>query len=234
MPAFTGLFAVPWCLINLLSRTRIPAQRTGRILDCSPELILRGTLAGGLGGGFAALVPGVTGGTGSMLAGQATAQRDERVFILSQGAARMVYYAGALLLFFAPGLNLTRGGGAWLLRGLYLPAGQVDYLLVTGTVALSAALAFLLLEPVARAVVRLLSRMDARIPSAVALLILVGLVLVLTGLPGLLVLLPATGIGLLPVLFGSRRLNCLGILLLPLACNMSGFGPQIAAALGLL
>ena len=44
----------------------------------------------------------------------------------------------------------------------------------------------------------------------------------------------ATGIGLIPVLFGSRRLNCLGILLLPIACNMSGFGPKIAAFLGLV
>ena len=43
----------------------------------------------------------------------------------------------------------------------------------------------------------------------------------------------ATGIGLLPVLFGSRRLNCLGILLLPIACNMSGFGSKITAFLGL-
>jgi TctA family transporter len=44
----------------------------------------------------------------------------------------------------------------------------------------------------------------------------------------------ATGIGLIPVLFGSRRLNCLGVLLLPIACNMSGVGESVAAFLGLL
>jgi len=42
-----------------------------------------------------------------------------------------------------------------------------------------------------------------------------------------------SGIGLIPVLYGSRRLNCLGILLLPIARNMSGFGISIAAVLGL-
>jgi putative membrane protein len=87
---------------------------------------------------------------------------------------------------------------------------------------------------VAGGMVHLLGRMDARCPSVVALLVMTGLVLVLTGLPGLFIMAVATGIGLLPVLFGSRRLNCLGILLLPLACNMSGFGPRIAAWLGLL
>jgi len=39
---------------------------------------------------------------------------------------------------------------------------------------------------------------------------------------------------LLPVLFGSRRMNCLGVILLPMACNMSGFGPGLAACLGLV
>jgi hypothetical protein len=44
----------------------------------------------------------------------------------------------------------------------------------------------------------------------------------------------ATGIGLLPMLFGSRRMNCLGIILLPVACNLSGHGDLLAGILGLL
>jgi TctA family transporter len=56
----------------------------------------------------------------------------------------------------------------------------------------------------------------------------------LTGLPGAGLLAVATGIGLLPVVSGSRRLNCLGVILLPTACNMSGFGTRVAGWLGLL
>jgi hypothetical protein len=47
-------------------------------------------------------------------------------------------------------------------------------------------------------------------------------------------MLTAAGIGLIPVLFGSRRMNGLGIILLPMACNMSGVGPAVARSLGLL
>jgi len=234
MPAFTGLFGVPWCLLNLLSRVKAPCQQTADALDGSLDVLLRGTLAGGLGGGFAAFVPGITGGTGGLLAGQACAQRDERVFLVSQGTARTVYYLGGLLLFFAPGLRLTRGGAAWLLQGFFEPGGMRDYLLLLGSLSLSSALAYLLIEPVARGTVRMLGRMDVRIPSAIALLVMTGLVAGLTGPAGLFIMAVATGIGLLPVLFGSRRLNCLGVLLLPLACNMSGFGPRIAIWLGLL
>ena len=67
-----------------------------------------------------------------------------------------------------------------------------------------------------------------------ALGIVVTLVGAVTGLAGLLVMVVATAIGLLPVLFGARRMNCLGVIMLPMACNMSGVGPTVAAWLGLL
>ena len=234
MPAFVGLFAVPWCLLNGIIGTRIPAQRTCSVLNIDGDLLLRGGFAGAIGGGFAAFFPVVTGGVGGLLAGHATAQRDERVFMLSQGASKVVYYAGALLFFFVPGLSLTRGGGAWLLKGLYTPHGLGDYYLTLGSVALSGALSFLLLSPFTHGMLGLIKRIDYRLLSAFSLVIITGLVFWITGGAGLFVMSVAAGIGLLPVLFGSRRLNCLGVLLLPIACNLSHIGDPIASFLGLL
>ena len=81
--------------------------------------------------------------------------------------------------------------------------------------------------------VRFVSRFNYRHVSTVALVVIVLMVLLMTGWIGLFIAAVGTGIGLLPVLFGSRRLNCLGILLLPIACNMSGFGYRIVDFLGL-
>jgi putative membrane protein len=234
MPAFVGLFAIPWCLLNMVCGARLPEQRITQMLHIDADIILRSTAAGGLGGSFAAFFPVITGGVGGLLAGHATAQRDERVFMMSQGVSKMVYYAGALLLLFTPGLHLTRGGGAWLLKGLYEPQGRDDYLLVLGCIAISGALSFLLLSPLSRLMLWIMKRIDYRAVSAVALLCIVLMVWIVTGWAGVAVALTATGIGLIPVLFGSRRLNCLGLLLLPFACNLSGVGPALAKALGLL
>ena len=60
------------------------------------------------------------------------------------------------------------------------------------------------------------------------------LVLVLMGWGGLLIALVATGIGLIPVVWGSRRMNCMGVLLLPITLNMAGVGPTVAHWLGLI
>ncbi len=233
MPAFVGLFAVPWCLLNMISAADVPPQRLAKSLDLDGDVILRSVWSGGLGGGIAAYFPVVTGGVGGMLAGHACAQREERVFIMGQGVSKFIYYVGAFMLMFVPGLNLTRGGGAWLAKTLYVPAGRSDYYLVLGCIAVSAGVSYLAMEPLAKLVVRFVSKFDYRHVSTFALAVIVLMVLLMTGWIGLFIAAVATGIGLLPVLFGSRRLNCLGILLLPIACNMSGFGSKIAAFLGL-
>jgi len=75
---------------------------------------------------------------------------------------------------------------------------------------------------------------DYRLISVFSLCIIIALVFSITGWTGLFVMAVGTGIGLIPVLFGSRRLNCLGVLLLPIACNMSGIGEPVAAFLRLL
>ncbi|QHI67926.1 tripartite tricarboxylate transporter permease [Tichowtungia aerotolerans] len=234
MPAFVGLFAIPWCLLNVLCGANVPKQYVRDTLNINGDLLLRGGIAGGIGGGFAAFFPVVTGGVGGLLAGHATAQRDERVFLMSQGVSKVVYYAGALMLFFVPGLFLTRGGGAWIIKGLYTPKTWGDYYLALGSIALAGGLSFLLMSPLTKWMLKLMKKVDYRLISIVALGIIVALVFSMTGGIGLFVMVVGTGIGLIPVLFGSRRLNCLGILLLPIACNMSGMGEPIAAFLGLL
>ena len=233
MPAFVGLFAVPWCLLNMISAADVPPQRLAKSLDLNGDIILRSVWSGGLGGGLAAYLPAVTGGVGGMLSGHACAQREERIFIMGQGVSKFLYYVGAFMFLFVPGLNLTRGGGAAIVKTLYVPAGLSDYYLVLGSIAVSAGLSYLAMEPITRLTIRFVSRFNYRHVSTFALGVIVLMVFLTTGWIGLFIAAVATGIGLLPVLFGSRRLNCLGILLLPIACNMSGFGSKIADFLGL-
>jgi putative membrane protein len=234
LPAFVGLFAIPWVLLNIVAQVEIPKQHIAKSIDVTPALIARGVFAGTLGGGFAAFFPVVTGGIGGFLAGHATAQRDDRLFIISQGASKIVYYVGGFMLFFVPGLGMTRGGMAWMLSTIYTAGTPRVYYTAMAAVALAGVAAFLLLFPLTRLVIKLLERVNYQIISAATLVILLALVAALTGWGGLLVALVATGIGLIPVVWGSRRMNCMGVLLLPIVLNMAGVGPTVAHWLGLI
>ncbi|MDX9952744.1 MAG: tripartite tricarboxylate transporter permease [Anaerolineae bacterium] len=234
LPAFVGLFAVPWVIQNLLARIELPAQHRARTLDISPLVLFHGIAAGVLGGMFAAFFPVVTGGIGGLLAGHATAQRDDRAFIISQGASKIVYYVGGLLLFFVPGLHLTRGGMAWMLSTRYSSFTPEAYVWATAAVLLAGTLAFFLLLALSRVMMALVSRVSYRVLSWGTLGILLLVVWGITGWGGLVICTVATGIGLIPVLWGSRRMNCMGVLLLPIALNMVGWGDTVARFLGLL
>ena len=234
LPAFIGLFAIPMVLTNLIMGTHVPPQHVARSIDVTPSLLIRGTIAGTLGGMFAAFFPVVTGSVGGFLAGHATAQRDERSFIISQGASKLVYYVGGFLLFFMPGLHLARGGLAAMTHTLFTPDTPELYFTAIAAMAISGAVSFGLLIVFSRLAIKVVERIDYRTISLVTLIVLVALVFLTIGFAGLLIALPATAIGLIPTLFGSRRMNCLGVLLIPITLNMAGVGPDVARLLGLI
>ncbi|MGD1992321.1 MAG: tripartite tricarboxylate transporter permease [Anaerolineae bacterium] len=251
LPAFVGLFAVPWVLQNLLARVSLPPQHIPQTIDATPWLFLRGTFAGALGGLLAAFFPVVTGGIGGFIAGHATAQRDDRLFIISQGASKVIYYVGGFIFFFVPGLHLTRGGMAWMLSTLWTAHTPQTYYLAVAAVVLTGTLSFLILLLMTRATIRLIERVHYRSISLGTLGILLTIVatvpalgaltagqdamgMLIASLNGLLICAVSTGVGLLPVLWGSRRMNCMGVLLVPVGLNMVGAGATVAGWLGLL
>jgi putative membrane protein len=139
-----------------------------------------------------------------------------------------------LLLFFMPGLHLTRGGMAWMLSSFWSSYTPRTYYLAIAAAVLSGTMSFLLLPALTWLVVKLTSKVDYRWINLGTLMVLTTIVIVMTGWGGLLVCIVATGIGLIPVLWGSRRTNCMGVLLLPIALNMVGLGSIIAEWLGLV
>jgi len=234
MPVFVGLYAIPWVIGNIFSKTEIPYQHISKTTDVDHRFWSRGGFNGFLGGMIAAFMPVVTGGIGGFIAGHATAQRDDRLFIISQGASKSVYYIGAFLLAFVPGLNLTRGGMSWMVRPFYQPHTFEDYWRIMGVIMLSAGISFLLLLFYSRLVIKLINRINYRSLSVVTFFILIAVVLIISGWMGLALMTVATGIGLIPVYYHSRRMNCMGVLLVPITLNMAGLGPKVVRLLGLI
>ena len=234
MPAFIGLFTLPGLIMNLVGNFEVPVQTYDYEVGDSNDSLLKGTVAGALGGGFAAFFPVITGGVGGFLAGHAASVHDDRTFLVSQGVSKLIYYVGGFIFLFVPGVNMMRGGAAALMSGLYVPYTRYDFYMVLAAVSVAGACAYLLMSPLAKFVLKLIGKFGYHTISVVAGLVVFAVVLFITGWSGVLIMLTGTGIGLLPVLFGARRMNCLGIILLPVACMMSGCGVAVAVWLGLL
>lgn len=233
MPAFTGLFAVPALLQLLFSKGHAPAQSAFALDVLSPRLLIRGAATGVAGGLFSTLLPVVTGGIGGLLAGHATAQRDERTFMISLGASKSAYYVGSLLLLFLPGVTAARGGMATMIGSVYVPYGWHNYWLAVAAMGLCGALSFVFLWLAVKWASRHAKGLRMRWIAAISLAIVCAIVAGFTGVAGIVVMCVAAGIGAIPLVMGGRRLNCLGVLLVPVTLNVIGVGPAVARWLGL-
>jgi putative membrane protein len=121
-----------------------------------------------------------------------------------------------------------------MLGAIYTPLGPNIYYVTVAVIAICGVLAFFLLLLYARGAIWFVSRFNYRYVSAATVVILVTIVFALTGIGGLAIAGIATAIGAIPVLWGSRRMNCMGVLLLPVTLNMAGIGPVVAHWLGLV
>lgn len=234
LPAFTGLFALPGLLQVILFGARPPRQQLESHVDLPAACWLRGTVIGLAGGLFAGFLPVISGGIGALLAGHASAQRDDKLFLISQGASRISYLAGGYLLLFLPGVTLTRGGMSALISTQYTPSGWGIYWTAVAALVFSGALAFLLLLACSRWIAARIERLPIKAICMVMLLLAIAVTIAFTGAGGAAIMAVGCAIGLIPVLSGGRRLNALGVLLIPISLNMTGAGPYVAQFMGIL
>lgn len=232
MPVFVGFFAVPWVLTNMVSKASIPEQHIGKHIYVRKMDMVRGTSAGFLGGMFAAFEPIVTAGVGGVLAGHSTSTQGDIQFMVSGAAGRFAYYVGAFFLFWVPLLHLTRGGMAWITSVVYQPRAEADFWLLVSAIAISSVAAFVLLYSVSKFIARLISNFSYTRVSLAVLICIIALVFGFGGIEGVILMTISTGLGLIPPLFRTRRLNMIIGFFFPIFLNMCGMRADVLKILG--
>ncbi|MFN4133946.1 MAG: tripartite tricarboxylate transporter permease, partial [Candidatus Hadarchaeales archaeon] len=180
----------------------------------------------------AAFEPIITAGVGGVLAGHSTSTQGDVQFMVSGAAGRLAYYVGAFFLFWVPLLHLTRGGMAWITGMIYQPRTESEFWLMIATLAFTAVLAFILLIICSRLLARVVSRISYRKISFAVLIVLLLIVYGFTGLRGLVIMAISTGLGLIPPMFRTRRLNLILGFFFPIFLNMAGMRGDVLQFLG--
>lgn len=229
LPLFTGLFALPTLLISLARTPHIPRQ------EADPEGTklargdrVRATLGGSLVGAFVAWIPGITAATATVFAQflvgkQARKGTNDEAFILSLSCVNTATALFTILALFV--ILRARSGGAAAIETL---SGDLvaawDPLLsfpqALGWFLLAAAVASVAAFFLTRGFGALFARLAGAVPYRRIVLgvlsFLVGIILLLSGVTGLVIAAFATLIGLLPPLVGVKRVHLMGCLIVPL------------------
>jgi len=110
---------------------------------------------------------------------------------------------------------------------------HIEYYLAAAAIAVSGGISFLLLLYASKVMARAISKVDYRKVSLATIAVITAIVVVVTGWKGVLIMVAATGIGLSAVLLHTRRMNCLGSLLMPILIDMAGYTEAFGRIIGL-
>jgi putative membrane protein len=212
-PLFAGLFGAP-VLLDALTGAGVPEQDSPEVTT-PPAAVGVFALVGTLGGAAVGYLPGVSSAVAATLALGVVPAAGARGFLVTTSGvntANTVFALFALVAFGTPRTGVLvavqRAGVAVDLRPL-----------LAGVVAGGAA-GFVLVVSLGDRYLETVGRLDYTRLSVSVLGLLVVLIAVLTGPLGIAVFAAATLVGLVPVRFGARRANLMGVLLVPLALGL--------------
>ncbi len=221
-PALAGVFGMPPLLTSLFTKPTIPEQKVEPLIQNSIEKksSIISVLTGSTAGIFVSLIPGLTTATGTILAMNLRQKSSHEQTIVTLSAVNTAATFSVTMMLFL--IQRARSGVTIAVKDLIPiePWDSVDmplellYLLMF--LLLSGALSFFLTLFIGRLFAKKFHKIPYQKLVMFTLLFVCALVVLFTGLFGLIVLFVATSIGFLPLCWGVRRSHCMGILLIPI------------------
>ncbi len=218
-PAFSGLFGLSTILYSLFYTPELPDQAINE-----PEIertgVLKSVISGASFGTLVSALPGITSAHATVMAMLARRDRSPEQVILtlsSVNTANVIFCVATLYLTLH-----TRSGVMMAISqimdiqpwtGLAPP---VTLILMLITVLTASAFSFFITRYMGRQFSLFFGKISYRKLLLSIVILLSVLVFLFTGCLGLLVLMVATAIGLIPVYYGIRRSNSMGVILLPI------------------
>ena len=216
-PLFTGLFGIPTLVMNMTTKkTTITQQKTDLIKPHFSSLLLTicASIASVL---FVSFLPGISMAQSSLVATILFPTNPYQYIILLGSTAVLDYYFSFL---FAILFAKTRNGVFEIIGPNQFSTTNIIPTLSVMLFATSTAI--LVTLTLATPLRKFLTHIPQQTLNLSVLLFLCLMTLFISGLPGILVLITSTSIGLLPILFNTSRTHLMGCLLLPLLLRLFG------------
>jgi putative membrane protein len=214
MPLLTGLFGIS--VLLTASRGTLPEQNF-QGLRVDDRTVVKCSVLGTFAGVAVGWLPGLsTASANGVLASLIGYEKDRRAYILATNAANTANAFIGLTALFA--LSRMRNGVMVALSELPLPT--MSELMVVGVLAACAA--YLITIGLSRSAHRLRG-IDSRLMNRGVIAFVVCLSFLLTGPFGMVILLLAIAVGLVPHLVNIPRVYCMGAIMVPVMIWSFGF-----------
>lgn len=208
-PVFCGLFGISTILISLKGRNKLPVQSLDSEVDVTVGEIVFNVVKGAAAGILVSLFPGIGPAHATAVMSVRASPRQFLIAVSGVNTANAVY---ALIGLYT--LGKARSGAVVAISDL-VHVNETLVLMLLSCGLLVTGIASIAALYIARMLLQLITHIPYKKMMGATCVILVITVWIITGVPGVFIMVVGCCIGILPVLTGVRRTHCMGILLFP-------------------
>ena len=226
-PALSGLFGLPVIMTSIVQTTQLPPQSTNveRGLDWR-----RGGIGGWLAGMFVGILPGVGSAQAGVLASRVL-RGNEKDFLMALGG---INTSNIVFTFIAlQAIGKARSGAAWVVSEVTGRIGLLDVVFIIIVAIASCFIASIITLRLGKHMARNMHTIDYRKLNSAVLMLLIALVAVLSGIPGLVIASLCAVLGVTCTRAGVKKMYLMGFLMLPTMLYFSGISNHAMIFLGL-
>ncbi|MBI2574731.1 tripartite tricarboxylate transporter permease [Candidatus Woesearchaeota archaeon] len=213
LPMLSGLFGVSLLFVNLGRGISMPKQRIAEVIELKWKELLKPVSLSVLSGSLVSIFPALGPAQSAAIATRLFGKGSSYAYLVLLGGINTVSMLMGLITMYT--IGKARNGSIEAVHEMLqnVSASHVFALLAASMVAGCISVFLTLLS--ARFFAAFVSRINYRLLCLAVICAVAAMVLLFSGITGIVVLLTATAIGLLPIIKGVGRSNAMGCLIVP-------------------
>ncbi len=215
LPLLSGLFGVSSLVVSVRNKTSIGEQKVCKLKEIRLkwEEFWKNVFAAGLAAPFCSFLPGIGAGHAAVIGSEITGMEDKRGFLFLVGMINTIVMGLSFVTIYV--IRRTRSGAAVAVSELLVEMSVSDLVLIVGIVIISGLIAFVAGIFLASVFAKNIKRLSYEKISFGVIGILFVVNILLSNWLGVLVLVVSSALGVFCILSGVRRIQLMGVLLIP-------------------
>ena len=212
LPLLGGLFGLGLLINSLFQNTRIPRQDFSEV-KISKKEIFKASLASLIGSPLCSFLPGLGPSQAAVLGSSFFKKISHKGFLVLVGALNTIVMVLGFVALYA--IQKPRHGVAVVIEKIIENFTLNKLILIILCVIFVGSLAAMITLVIARLIANKIYRVNYKLLSILVIIFIIILTLIFSGFTSILILIPATAIGLLANLKEVRKMHLMGCLILP-------------------
>ncbi|OIO81509.1 hypothetical protein AUJ84_01035 [Candidatus Pacearchaeota archaeon CG1_02_32_132] len=213
-PLLTGLFGSSALIISIKQKTSIPYQEITPIreIKITKKEYFKSLLGSIISAPLCSFLPGVGSGHAAII-GSEFIEQSQKGFLVLLGAINTIVTGLSFITLFS--LGKTRTGAALAVKEIIGTISIQNLIILTCAIIISGILSFFIAIKISKTFSKYIGKINYQYLSIAILVILSAMILLLSNFLGFLTFVVATSLGIYTILSGARRINLMGVLLIP-------------------